>query len=157
MHGRSPSQELPRVSCPCRSGVPGLAIMTTTPLTRTAWWAPHPLVINMYFATGFSGHGLQQAPAVGRAVAEMMLEGHFQTINLEPLPLRPLYFGEKAQEHCILCPERLTGPPPTVSPWALILASAHTSPHSLGLPSTKPGLHPPLVQGALPHMGPGPR
>lgn len=26
---------------------------------------PHPLVINMYFATGFPAHGLQQAPAVG--------------------------------------------------------------------------------------------
>ncbi|XP_068832102.1 FAD-dependent oxidoreductase domain-containing protein 1 isoform X7 [Capricornis sumatraensis] len=63
---------------------------------------PHPLVINMYFATGFSGHGLQQAPAVGRAVAEMMLEGHFQTINLSPFLFGRFYFGEKAQEHCIL-------------------------------------------------------
>ncbi|XP_070221272.1 FAD-dependent oxidoreductase domain-containing protein 1 isoform X4 [Bos mutus] len=63
---------------------------------------PHPLVINMYFATGFSGHGLQQAPAVGRAVAEMVLEGHFQTINLSPFLFSRFYFGEKAQEHCIL-------------------------------------------------------
>ncbi|KAB0376315.1 hypothetical protein FD755_010759 [Muntiacus reevesi] len=63
---------------------------------------PHPLVVNMYFATGFSGHGLQQAPAVGRAVAEMVLEGHFQTINLSPFLFSRFYFGEKAQEHCIL-------------------------------------------------------
>ncbi|XP_049568784.1 FAD-dependent oxidoreductase domain-containing protein 1 isoform X4 [Orcinus orca] len=63
---------------------------------------PHPLVVNMYFATGFSGHGLQQAPAVGRAVAEVMLEGHFQTINLSPFLFSRFYLGEKAQEHCII-------------------------------------------------------
>ncbi|XP_039728676.1 FAD-dependent oxidoreductase domain-containing protein 1 isoform X1 [Pteropus medius] len=59
---------------------------------------PHPLVVNMYFATGFSGHGLQQAPAVGRAVAEMVLEGHFQTINLSPFLFSRFYLGEKVQE-----------------------------------------------------------
>ncbi|XP_057408612.1 FAD-dependent oxidoreductase domain-containing protein 1 isoform X3 [Balaenoptera acutorostrata] len=63
---------------------------------------PHPLVINMYFATGFSGHGLQQAPAVGRAVAEVMLEGRFQTINLSPFLFSRFYLGEKAQERCII-------------------------------------------------------
>ncbi|XP_045339359.1 FAD-dependent oxidoreductase domain-containing protein 1 isoform X3 [Leopardus geoffroyi] len=63
---------------------------------------PHPLVINMYFATGFSGHGLQQAPAVGRAVAEMVLEGHFQTINLSSFLFSRFYSGEKVQEHNII-------------------------------------------------------
>ncbi|XP_004408845.1 PREDICTED: FAD-dependent oxidoreductase domain-containing protein 1 [Odobenus rosmarus divergens] len=63
---------------------------------------PHPLVVNMYFATGFSGHGLQQAPAVGRAVAEMVLDGHFQTINLSPFLFNRFYLGEKVQEHNII-------------------------------------------------------
>ncbi|OWK17259.1 FOXRED1, partial [Cervus elaphus hippelaphus] len=40
-----------------------------------------------------------EAPAVGRAVAEMVLEGHFQTINLSPFLFSRFYFGEKAQEH----------------------------------------------------------
>ncbi|XP_004379442.1 FAD-dependent oxidoreductase domain-containing protein 1 [Trichechus manatus latirostris] len=63
---------------------------------------PHPLVVNMYFATGFSGHGLQQAPAVGRAVAEIVLEGSFQTINLSPFLFSRFYFGEKFQEATII-------------------------------------------------------
>ncbi|KAF6081185.1 FAD dependent oxidoreductase domain containing 1 [Phyllostomus discolor] len=62
---------------------------------------PHPLVANMYFATGFSGHGLQQAPAVGRAVAEMVLEGRFQTINLNAFLFSRFFLGEKVQEHNI--------------------------------------------------------
>uniref|UniRef100_A0A673UBG4 FAD-dependent oxidoreductase domain-containing protein 1 n=1 Tax=Suricata suricatta TaxID=37032 RepID=A0A673UBG4_SURSU len=63
---------------------------------------PHPLVLNMYFATGFSGHGLQQAPAVGRAVAEMVLEGHFKTINLSSFLFSRFYLGEKVQERNII-------------------------------------------------------
>ena len=40
---------------------------------------------NFLIATGFSGHGLQHAPAVGRALKEMILEGGFQTIDLSRL------------------------------------------------------------------------
>jgi len=43
---------------------------------------PHPYYMNMYIATGFSGHGIQHAPAVGRSVMEMILDGRFVTINL---------------------------------------------------------------------------
>ncbi|WP_319024896.1 NAD(P)/FAD-dependent oxidoreductase [Nisaea sediminum] len=42
----------------------------------------HPELTNFVFANGFSGHGLQQAPAVGRAVAELLTTGRFQTIDL---------------------------------------------------------------------------
>jgi FAD-dependent oxidoreductase domain-containing protein 1 len=42
----------------------------------------HPKVSNFYFANGFSGHGLQQGYGSGRAVAELIATGRFQTIDL---------------------------------------------------------------------------
>ena len=43
---------------------------------------PHPHVKNFIFANGFSGHGIQQAPAVGRAVSEIIVDGHTHSIDL---------------------------------------------------------------------------
>ncbi len=45
----------------------------------------HPLWRNLVFANGFSGHGLQQAPAVGRGVAEWLVHGGYRTLDLAPL------------------------------------------------------------------------
>jgi glycine/D-amino acid oxidase-like deaminating enzyme len=42
---------------------------------------------NYFFATGFSGHGLMHAPAVGRALTELILQGSFQTLDLERMGL----------------------------------------------------------------------
>ncbi|XP_058452207.1 FAD-dependent oxidoreductase domain-containing protein 1 [Malaya genurostris] len=43
---------------------------------------PHPYYNNLYIATGFSGHGIQQTPAVGRAISEMIIDGEFRSIDL---------------------------------------------------------------------------
>lgn len=43
---------------------------------------PHPVVRNFIFANGFSGHGLQQGPAAGRAVSELIIYGGFRTLDL---------------------------------------------------------------------------
>ena len=43
---------------------------------------PHLEVGNFIFANGFSGHGLQQGPAAGNAIAELVLHGGFRTIDL---------------------------------------------------------------------------
>jgi len=45
----------------------------------------HPSIANLLFANGFSGHGLQHAPAVGRALAELVLHGGWRTLNLSRL------------------------------------------------------------------------
>ena len=37
---------------------------------------------NFYIALGFSGHGLMQAPAVGRGVSELLLYGGYRTLDL---------------------------------------------------------------------------
>ncbi|MEZ5924284.1 MAG: FAD-binding oxidoreductase [Hyphomicrobiaceae bacterium] len=39
---------------------------------------------NVYLMAGFSGHGLMHAPGCGRAIAELILEGSYQTIDLSP-------------------------------------------------------------------------
>jgi glycine/D-amino acid oxidase-like deaminating enzyme len=36
-------------------------------------------------AIGFSGHGFQQAPAVGKAMSEMIRLGRYETIDVSPL------------------------------------------------------------------------
>ncbi len=61
---------------------------------------PHTHIRNFIFANGFSGHGLQQSPAIGRAVSECIIYGEFKTLDLSELSyeriLRREPFVEKA-------------------------------------------------------------
>jgi FAD-dependent oxidoreductase domain-containing protein 1 len=50
-------------------------------LDQNAVIGPHPEVAKFIFANGFSGHGLQQAPAVGKALAEWIMHGRYKTID----------------------------------------------------------------------------
>jgi len=54
----------------------------TNALDHNAVIGAHPQLRNFYFANGFSGHGAQQSAAAGRAIAELIVHGAFQTIDL---------------------------------------------------------------------------
>jgi FAD-dependent oxidoreductase domain-containing protein 1 len=54
-------------------------------LDHNAVIGPHPDLPNFLFANGFSGHGLQQAPAAGRALSEWIATGDYETIDMRPL------------------------------------------------------------------------
>jgi glycine/D-amino acid oxidase-like deaminating enzyme len=51
-------------------------------LDQNAVIGPHPEVTNFLFANGFSGHGLQQGPAAGNAISELVIDGRYKTIDL---------------------------------------------------------------------------
>ncbi len=60
---------------------------------------PHPEgPQNLHVLCGFSGHGLQQAPAAGRAIAELILDRAFVSIDLSRLSCRRLVTGEAMAE-----------------------------------------------------------
>lgn len=59
---------------------------------------PHPFYNNIFFACGFSGHGIQQSPAVGRAIAELLVFSEYRTIDLERLSFDRLISLEPMQE-----------------------------------------------------------
>ena len=53
-------------------------------LDQNAILGPHPEVGNFIFLNGFSGHGLQQSPAMGRGTAEWLTFGAYRTLDLTP-------------------------------------------------------------------------
>ncbi len=58
----------------------------------------HPQLHNLLFANGFSGHGLQHAPAVGRALAELVLYGRCRSLDLSRLGWARVLQGRALRE-----------------------------------------------------------
>jgi FAD-dependent oxidoreductase domain-containing protein 1 len=51
-------------------------------LDHNAILGPHPDLPSFVMACGFSGHGLQHSPGVGRGIAELLAHGKYRTIDL---------------------------------------------------------------------------
>jgi len=67
-------------------------------LDHNAIIGPYPEAKNFLFANGFSGHGLQQAPAVGRGLAEWIATGGYETLDLSPLGYERIARNEPVRE-----------------------------------------------------------
>lgn len=71
-------------------------------LDQNAIIGAHPGWSNLFLMNGFSGHGLQQAPAVGRGIAELILTGAYQTIDLSDLNVERVLEGRPFSEMAIV-------------------------------------------------------
>ena len=71
-------------------------------LDQNAIVGPHPQVTNFLFLNGFSGHGLQQSPAMGRATAEWLTHGAFRTLDMSPLGFERVAEGRPYIEKAII-------------------------------------------------------
>ena len=71
-------------------------------LDQNAIVGPAQPVENLILANGFSGHGLQQAPGVGRAVAERLTYGKYTSIDLNQLGYARVVAGEPFPESAII-------------------------------------------------------
>jgi FAD-dependent oxidoreductase domain-containing protein 1 len=63
---------------------------------------PHPEVANLYLANGFSGHGIQQAPAVGRGIPELIAHCGYRTLDLSPLGFDRIAAGRPLVERNVI-------------------------------------------------------
>lgn len=62
----------------------------------------HPEVTNFIFANGFSGHGLQQGPAAGRGVCELITYGEFRTLDLREVGYERIVEGRPFLEKAVI-------------------------------------------------------
>jgi sarcosine oxidase subunit beta len=81
---------------------------------RASWWGYYevtpdhnpilgrsPAADNWINVAGFSGHGVQQAPMVGRLIAEEITLGKAQSINIDPLRIDRLLDLQQQKEYNI--------------------------------------------------------
>ena len=95
---------------PAAARLPALAELPV----QTSWWGYYdvspdwnalvgeaPDVSRFLYATGFSGHGFQQAPAVGEHIAELVV-GREPTLDLSPFSATRFAEGISRPEHFVV-------------------------------------------------------
>ena len=71
-------------------------------LDHNAIIGAHTEISNFLFANGFSGHGLQQSPAMGRGMAEFITYGAYRTLDLTPFGYERIEKGEPYVENAVI-------------------------------------------------------
>jgi len=71
-------------------------------LDQNAIVGPHPQVTNFVLANGFSGHGLQQSPAIGRGIGELITYGSYRSLDLSPLGFERVVLGRPFLERSVI-------------------------------------------------------
>ncbi|HYJ47358.1 MAG TPA: FAD-dependent oxidoreductase [Pyrinomonadaceae bacterium] len=61
-----------------------------------------PSVSGLYFANGFSGHGVMHSPAAGRAVSDLILHGESRLLDITPLGVERFSEGRLIEETSVL-------------------------------------------------------
>ena len=62
----------------------------------------HPEVENFIYANGFSGHGLQQGPAAGRAVSELIIYGGYRSLDFSEVGYERIVEGRPFLEKAVI-------------------------------------------------------
>ncbi|MDA7846601.1 FAD-binding oxidoreductase [Amylibacter sp.] len=71
-------------------------------LDQNAIVGPHSYIKNFLFVNGFSGHGFQQSPAMGRGIAEMITYGEYRTLDLSPFGFARIENNEPFIEKAVI-------------------------------------------------------
>lgn len=71
-------------------------------LDQNAILGPHTEVKNFIFVNGFSGHGFQQAPAMGRGVSELITYGEFRSLDLTPFSYQRIIDKQPFVERAVI-------------------------------------------------------
>lgn len=69
---------------------------------HNAIMGPHTQVENFIFLNGFSGHGLQQSPAMGRGTAEFLVHGEYRALDLSPFDFERIPAGRRIIEKAVI-------------------------------------------------------
>ena len=71
-------------------------------LDQNAIIGPHTKVDNFIFANGFSGHGFQQSPAMGRGISEWITYGEYRSLDLSPFGYGRIERNEPFSEKAVI-------------------------------------------------------